>query len=460
MSNPVVIIGGGITGLAAAWELQQQGVEYTLLEGSSRLGGKIITERVDGFVIEGAADSFLAQQKPWAWQLCREIGLGERFIGTNEALRKVYVLRGGELHLLPRGMRLIVPLDADGLLESDVLSEEGKRQMLAETEIPPRFETGDESLAHFVRRRFGQEALDVFGEPLLAGIYTGDPENLSMQATFPNYLTLEQKYGSVTTGTRNLTTAPTSPDMPRTAFVSFPTGVAEMIEALEAKLTGQIRLNSPVSRIENDGTIILASGEIIKAEAIILTAPAQIARKLVASSVPALAGALTVVKTLSSATVTFGFKEEDVPRPLDGVGFVVSGDEPTHLLASTWSSTKWPGRAPAGYVLMRVFVGGHRAQSDVNLSDEELIALAKAELKKAMGIAADPVISRIFRWRDANTQYEIGHLERVAHFRELCPAWLSLTGAPYGGVGIPDCVRQGRETARNVAASLAQLNRV
>ncbi len=453
----VVIIGGGITGLAAAWELQKQGIEYTLLEASDRLGGKIVTERVDGFIIEGGADSFLAQ-KPWAWQLCREIGLSDRLIGTNDQKRNVYILRGGELHLMPRGMRLLVPTDPDGLMESVLLSEEGKRQMLGETEVPPRVETGDESLASFVRRRFGQEALDVFGEPLLAGIYTGNPETLSMEATFPNYLTLERSYGSVTRGTLNAPPPKAGPDTPATAFVSLKGGMFEMIEGLQAALTGDIRLGQKVTRIEvsepNKPAVHLASGEVLRPDAVILTVPARVAHGLVGEFVPELSQALQEVRTLSSATISLGFKESDLPRPLDGFGFVVAGNEPTHLLASTWSSTKLAGRAPEGYVLLRVFIGGHRCESDVNRSDEELIGLARAELKKVLGIQAAPVISRIFRWHNANTQYEVGHAQRVAAFKALCPPCLHLTGSTYGGVGIPDCVRQGRETARQVVASL------
>ncbi len=451
--KPVVIIGGGITGLAAAWELQQQGVEYLLLEGTERLGGKIRTEYADGFIIEGAADSFLAT-KPYAWQLCREVGLGERLIGTNDARRNVYVLRDGRLHLFPKGMQLLVPTDPDGLMATELLSDVGKRLMLAEAEVPPRPANGDESLGSFVRRRFGQEALDVFGEPLLAGIYTGNPETLSMQATFPNYLTLEQKYGSVIAGSRHNKPPAPAPDAPRTAFVSLKNGMQEMIDGIRAKLTGDVRLGQSVAYIEAvkapgnfSPTVYLADGEKIEASAIILTVPAYAAAKLMSEIVPELAKGLATIKTVSSATVTFGYREADLPEPLNGFGFVVASSEPTHLRASTWSSTKLAGRAPQGYALLRVFLGGHRHESDPTLSDEALFALARSELAKIMGIQAEPVISRIFRWIGANTQYEVGHLERVAGLQRLCPPGLFLAGSPYGGIGIPDCVRQGRQIA-------------
>ncbi len=444
----VVIIGGGITGLAAAWELQKNGVDYTLLEASERLGGKIQTEHVDGFILEGAADSFLGQQKPWAWQFCQELGLTDRMIGTNDQQRNVYVLQDGRLQLMPRGMRLIIPADPDGLLESQLLTEEGKQRMLAEVDVPPRSEQGDESLGSFIRRRFGQEALDVFGEPLLAGIYVGNPETLSMQATFPNYLKMEEKYGSLINGFHNTPTPSPTPDMPKTVFVSFRNGMSDFIEGIRAKLTGEIRLNQKVTGITADKVVQLASGENIQAEAILLTTPAYVTRELVTEVSPGLTRGLQEIRTISSATVSMGFKEDEINYPLDGFGFVVSSKEPTHLVASTWNSTKLAGRAPAGHVLMRVFLGGHRGESDVFLKEDEIIALARAEIKKVMGITAAPVLTRIFRWINANTQYEVGHFERVARYKGYCPPWLLLTGASYDGVGIPDCVRQGRATAR------------
>ncbi len=445
--KPVAVIGGGVTGLAAAWELQTAGVPYVLLEASARLGGKIMTERTDdGFVIEAAADSFQTA-KPWAWQLCREIGLADRLIGTNDAHRHVFVLRDGKLHSMPRGMRLIVPTDPDGLLESSLFSDEGKERILAECNLEPKTCECDETLAAFIHRRFGPEALEVFG-PFLAGIYTGDPQTLSMRATFPQYLTLERKYGSVTGGTSQLPASQLLPHAPKTMFVSLESGMSELVEGLAAALSGDVRVNSPVESLGEDGKVRLASGEVLEPGAVVLTTPAYAARKLLAGAVPSLAAGLCSVKTISSATVSLGYRAGDLEQPLDGFGFIVAEGEPTRLLASTWSSTKLPGRAPEGYALLRVFVGGHRHQGDVALPDEELVALARAELHRIMGIRAVPVLSRVFRWRDANTQYEVGHLDRVAELRRLSPPWLFLTGSPYEGVGIPDCIRQGRKTAR------------
>lgn len=449
--KPVIIIGGGITGLAAAWELQQQGVPYLLLEASDRLGGKILTERAEGFIFEGAADSFLAT-RPWAWQLCREIGLGDHLIGTNDHLRKTYVLRGGQLQMIPPGMRLLVPLDPDGLLESTLFSEAGKQRLLEEATIPDGSTGLDESLASFVRRRFGEEALEALGEPLMAGIHTADPETLSMAASYPDYLEKERVYGNVTTPTRQADhkPAPLLPGQPTTIFASLKNGVFELIETLQARLGDNIRLNSPVARIGEDKIVHLASGEKIEADAVIVTAPTVQAARLLATFSPQLAGNLASIATLSSATVSFGYREEDLPAPLDGFGFVVAANEPTHLLASTWSSTKLAGRAPAGHALLRVFLGGHRHAADVDLSDEAIIALAKTELRRVMKIEAEPVINRIFRWRKANPQYRVGHIELLRQLYEQSPAWLRLAGSPYDGVGIPACVKQGREAAKSL----------
>ncbi len=450
--SKIIIIGGGITGLAAAWELQQQGVEYILLEGSNRLGGKIVTERADGFIIEAGADSFLTH-KPWAWQLCHEIGLAERLIPTNEAQRNVYIYHNERLQLFPRGMRLIVPVDPDGLLESALLSEEGKRRMLAEVDIPARAETSDESLALFVERRFGHEALAVFGESLLAGIHVADPAKLSVAAAFPNYVQLERTFGSVTRGMRETPVPPRDPDAPPTAFVSLKSGMVELIEGLQTRLTGDVRTGQSVKFIAADGTIVTEAGEKLHGDAVIVTTPANVTSRLINSGFPALADALGIMQRASSGTVSLGYRREDVNHPLDGTGFVIPHSEPTRILACTWSSSKFAGRAPEGYVLIRVFVGGYGREQDIALSNAELVTLACTDLKKIMNIEAEPVISRVFRWQDANPQYEVGHLERIEQIAALCPPWLALTGSSYNGIGIPDCVRQGREAARNMSAA-------
>jgi oxygen-dependent protoporphyrinogen oxidase len=449
----ILIVGGGITGLAAAWECQQRGVAYTLLESSDRLGGKIVTERTDGFVIEGAADSFL-WQKPAAWQLARELGLADRIIGTNDAHRHVFVLHDGTLHPFPGGMRLIVPVDPDGLLKSDLLSAAGKQRMLDEVEVPPRSPNSeDESLASFIRRRFGEEALNIFGDSILSGIHVADPELLSMNAAYPNYVQLEREYGSVTAGMRSAKGEARTPDTPKTAFISFKTGMAELPEKLTAVLTGDVRTGQGVTRIDADGTVYTTAegkeraAEQIHADAVILTVPSPTAAKLTANVSPELSHLLRPRRWLSSGTVSFGFRRASIDHDLDGFGFVVPAKEPCHTIAGTWSSTKLPERAPEGYVLLRLFFGGFAHESDIQLPNDALIRLARAELKQIMGIGAEPAITRVFRWREANPTYDVGHLERTAQIRAACPDWLSVAGCAYDGIGIPDCVRSGRTVA-------------
>jgi oxygen-dependent protoporphyrinogen oxidase len=320
--------------------------------------------------------------------------------------------------------------------------------MLAEPTVPRRTSDDDESLAAFVTRRFGREALEVFGEPLLAGIYVGRPARQSMQATFPQLVALERRYGSVTTGLRQPTATPPPPaELPAGLFLSLAGGLGELIDHLASRLTGPVRLNQPVVALEPDRRLRLASGECLRPDAILLTTPPAVAGRLLAGIRPDLAATLARLPTVSSGTISLGFRAAAIDHPLDGYGFLVPRREPTRLLASTWSSTKLPGRAPTGHVLLRLFVGGHRHAADLRLPDDQLLALARTELARIMGITAQPVVSRIFRWRQANPQYELGHLATMAGLRQQTPPWLALAGCAYEGIGIPDCIRQGRTAA-------------
>lgn len=448
----VAIVGGGIAGLAAAWELQQQGIAYTLLEASGRFGGKIVTEHRDGFIIEGAADSFLTA-KPWALRLAREIGLGGRLVPTNPEQRTVYVLRHGRLHPFPAGMRLIVPVDPAGLLASKLVSGEGKRRMLAEVDVAPRQEEGDESLASFIRRRFGEEALTLFGDSLLAGIYAGDAESLSVDATFPDFPALEREYGSVTRGVRERArnAPPPDPDAPASVFVSFAGGLTELVDGLVAALTGDLRAYALVARITCAG-VELETDAAISADATIVTTPARIAATLIHDVAPESARELAGWTTTSTATVTLAYRRAEIEHPLDGYGFVVPRGEGTRIIACTWSSTKLPGRAPDGHALLRVFFGGARRANVLARGDDDLVACAQADLRATMGITAEPVLTRVHRWIDANPQYPVGHRDNVSRVRHTLPPWLTLAGCAYDGVGIPDSVRQGREAALAVVA--------
>jgi oxygen-dependent protoporphyrinogen oxidase len=434
-----------------------------VFECEARPGGKIVTDRPDGFVVEGGPDAFITQ-KPDAYELCRELGLSDRLIGTNDARRKVYVLAGGRLHPLPEGVRLIAPTRLGPFLRSSLISPRGKLRMGLDLLLPGRPAPGDESLAAFVRRRLGREALDKLGEPMLAGIHVGDPARLSLRATFPQLAELERRHGSLIRGTRATRPAPPDPNRPATMFLALREGMADLPATLAAHLgPAVVHTGVEVVRMVRTGSgagarfrLHLGSGKQIAARQVVIATPAPIAAGLVAAEAPNLAAALRTIRYVSSATVSLGYRAADLPRPLDGFGFVVAARERTSLLACTWSSTKFDDRAPQDHVLLRAFVGGAHHEELVDLPDADLLALVREELRAIMGITAPPVVSRIFRWPQANPQYDVGHLERVARIESLAAALpgLYLTGSAYRGVGIPDCVRGAKETATRVAAAL------
>jgi len=464
----VLVAGGGISGLATAYYLRRMAggsgrqVEVVLFERESRMGGKIVTDRTDGFVIEGGPDSFLTT-KPWAIALCRELGLGHRLIPTNPDQRSVYVLARGRLHPLPEGLRLVAPTRLWPFVRSDLISWPGKLRMALDLVLPPRRDGGDESIGAFVRRRLGREALVRLGEPLMAGIYVGDPDRLSLQATFPQFAALERRHGGVIRGLR--AAAREAQESRRSGesrgegamFMSLIGGTAELVESLETALgPGVLRSGNGVAAIERvshaEGghgyRLRLDNGDTYDGDRCILATPAPVTARLLQSFDEDLSRSIAAIPHLSTATVSLGFSHRDVPAPLDGTGFVVARDEPLRIVACTWSSTKYAHRAPGGAVLLRAFVGGAGREEDVGLDDEALVGLVRSDLRRALGIAAAPVIHRVFRWHRANPQYEVGHLGRVAHIESRCPPGLHLVGAAYRGVGVPDCVHAGESVAQ------------
>jgi oxygen-dependent protoporphyrinogen oxidase len=443
--QPVAIIGGGITGLTAAWELQKNGIPYTLFEASDRLGGKVVTEYNDGFTIEGGPDSFLTS-KPWAWQLCDELGLRERMIGTNDAQRNVFILKGGKLHPFPKGMRLIVPVEESGLLASELLSEAGKRRMLAEVDLQPYDAPADESLASFMRRHFGQEAVDTFVEPLLAGIYVGDPEKMSVRATYPQYVEMERTHGSLIRAMRSA--PPTVPDplAPKTAFFSLKGGTQELIDTLASQLTGDIRLNTPV----NMGLDEFSSGG--SYSAVIVTILSDAIMPTGSADFRAAYQQMMAQPMANSTVVSLGYCAADVPFDLNGFGFVIPSAEPTPMKACTWSSTKLVGRAPQDSVLIRIFLKG------TNLDKPTATDQARLELERLMGVPHEvaPVVDSLYLWK--NPAYTVGHLERIFQLEQCAPAGVYFAGSPYRGVGVPDCVHQSQIAAQKAIAHLTIKN--
>ena len=446
----VAIIGGGISGLAAAYELQRRGTSVRVLEASPRPGGVVRTERFDGWVVDGGPDSLLVQ-KPAAVALCRELGIAERLVSTLTP-RTAYVLRDGRLHPLAEGSFLGFPLTFRALATSSLFTVGGKIRMGLEMLVPRAGGAEDESIAAFVRRRFGSEAVDYLADPLLAGIHAGDVERLSMRALFPRLLEAERQAGSVLRAFRALKVKPS----PQGAFVSLPGGTGELVDELARALApGTVALDARVTDVRRTGSYIVESAAgAIEARAIILAVPAYVAASLLRGFDTTLGALCEAVPYASTATIAFGYRADQVAHPMRGSGFVVPRAERTALMAGTWVTSKWPGRAPAGHVLLRGFMGGGRDPRRLDRGDGELIASARAELTELLGITGDPLFTRIFRWTRQSPQYEVGHLQRLAAIEQRVAALpgLFLTGSGFRAIGIPDCIADGRDTAGRAAA--------
>jgi oxygen-dependent protoporphyrinogen oxidase len=451
--HDLLIVGGGIAGLAAAYEAQARGLTVRLLEAAPRPGGVVLTERIDGWVIDGGPDAILVQ-KPAAVALSRELGIADRLVSTLQP-RTAFVLRDGRLHPIMEGSFLGFPIRAGALARSSLFSLAGKARMACEMLMPRGGSGQDESIAAFVRRRFGEEAVDYLADPLLAGIHAGDVDRLSMHALFPRLIEAERQSGSVIRAFRALHVKPS----PQGAFVSFPGGTGELVAALQAALApGTVTLDARVTELRRAGEYAAEStGGAVRARAAILAVPAYAAANLLRAVDTSLASLCDGMAYASTATVAFGYRRDQVAHPLEGTGFVVPRAEHSPLLAATWVSSKWPGRAPPGHVLLRAFLGGGRDPHRLERPDGELIDTARDALGETLGIEGEPRIVRLFRWTRQSPQYEVGHLERVAAIEKRLASipGLFVTGSGFRAIGIPDCVADGRETASRAAAFLS-----
>jgi oxygen-dependent protoporphyrinogen oxidase len=465
----VVIIGGGITGLATAYYLQQYAhasFETKLIESSPRLGGKILSARQDNFIVEGGPDSFITQ-KPAAITLCRDLGLADQLIGSSIG-KPTYVWNRGSLHPIPEGMMLMAPTMMLPFLRSRLISWRGKLRMGMEFLVPRREETGDESLASFTRRRLGAEALEKIAAPLMAGIFAADPEKLGLQSTFPMFLEMEKQHGSLLLGIlerncakdRNRVSSGAEPK-PSPMFMTMLGGLQQLVDALIARLQKETVLLDRqvlcVNRVFDRYQIDLKDGTRIWADEVVFATPADVTANLIHSMDPVLAFKLRAIRYVSTATVSLAFKRSDLKTPLHGTGFLVPHGANRRITACSWSSQKFSNRAPDQFELIRVFIGGARAEHLAEQEDTALIQLAREELRVIMGIDAQPVLAKAYRWSKANPQYDVGHGERVAEIEHIA-AWhpgLHLAGAAYHGAGIPDCISSGMKTAMNVANRLS-----
>lgn len=457
MPHRCIVIGGGITGLSAALRLRDaQGPgNVVLLEASDRLGGKIRTERQDGFVIEAGPDSFLAS-KTGGLALCRELGLDQRLTSTRPARRRAFVKRRGRLYPLPAGFSGLVPVRVLPLLTSGTISFRGGVRAALEVLVPRREGEGDESVGAFVRRRFGREAYEHLIEPLLSGIYAGDGDTLSLQSTFPQLRAMERTHGSVIRAMLASSRHPASV----AGFVTLPLGLTELVDALRARLEGlTIKTNEPVHHVQRTTfgyEVVLSNGDRLESRSVVLAAPADRASRILAGLDDELARLLRAIPHVSTAIVTLAFRRDDLKRIPAGHGYVSPRVEGGSVVACSISSHKFDGRASHDALLLRCFLGRAGADEVAAMPDATLLQIVRAELSAVFGIDAPPILSRVVRWPAGLPQYTLGHAERLAGIEERLRSFagLQLAGASYHGIGIPDCIVSGFAAAGAANAHL------
>jgi protoporphyrinogen/coproporphyrinogen III oxidase len=452
MAAPPVIIGGGISGLSTAWYLSRAGIPSILIEMRPRLGGVIETHYVDGCVIEAGPDSFLSI-KPAAMELIRQLGLEHEVIGSNDHLRKTYVWKRKRLVPLPDGLMLMIPTRIMPLATTRLLSWPTKIRMGLEWFRRARNHRGDQSVAEFVERHYGVEAVDYLAEPLLSGIYGGNPRALSVRSVLPKFVELEEKYGSLTRGVlaerRN---APKGPGLP--LFRTLKGGLGQMVGALSAALEDSMRLiQGEAETVERSGSKykVRVNGDWIETEHITIACEAHRAAHLLSGIDARVSELLSSVSYSSSMTVALGFDDRDFKLPLDGFGFLVPRKERKRLVACTWVGTKFPHRVPEGKVVLRCFLGGAEDAGVLSESDDGITEAVLDELGTIVGLNARPEFVRIARWPNSMAQYTVGHGGRISELESRLPEGLQLAGNAYHGIGIPDCIRLGRQAAEKIA---------
>jgi oxygen-dependent protoporphyrinogen oxidase len=456
----IAIIGGGISGLAAAFALEEHrraGVEvnYTLYESAPRLGGVLRTEHIDGCLVEAGPDSFITE-KPWAADLCRSLGLGDELIGSNDADRKTYILTRGRLVEMPDGLMFMVPTKIMSTVLSPLFSWKTKLRMAKELFLP-RNHGPDESVASFVERHYGREMVDRLADPLLSGIYGGEAANLSLRAVLPRFHDMEDSHGSLgramLAARRKVSAGPKKPAIP--IFTTLKNGMQHLAETLVSRLTGTLLTNAPVQAMQPQaGDWLVSAGMHSDCfDAVIVALPAPVAAQVLRPTGPELSGELAAVQYGSSITVGLGY-DRDVRQSLPpGFGFLVPRSEGKRLLAATFVHNKFPHRAPEDRALLRCFFAGGNAENIWHLSDDEIVGIVRTELQEILGLRSEPLFARVYKWKSAMAQYGVGHLDRLDRIERLCQQLpgLALAGNAYRGIGVPDCIRSGRDAAAQVA---------
>lgn len=460
----VIVVGGGISGLATCYYLQQlskktrRQIHLTLIEAGPRLGGKILTDRINDMVIEAGPDSFFTQ-KPWALELCKELGLTDKLVQADRNTRGTYILNHGKLSKLPQGTETGLPTKLTPFLRTDLISAAGKLRAITDLVKPGRKETDDESVASFFGRRFGKEFTEKIAEPLFAGIYAGDVNDLSTKAVIPRFAELEHARGSLIRSMMNARKNTSTSGSPP-SFFTLKEGLAELVDELLSNLDKpEILLNSKVAALSVPGLargnwfgVILEDGRGLRANAVVLTTPAFVTEKLVRKVDEQSADLLATIPYVSTATVSIAFKQDALEKKVEGHGFLVPRNEKEIVTGCTWTSSKWPGHAPDGILLVRCFVGWAGHEEFVQLDDATLIEKIRDFLKRVAGISAEPIFSKVYRWNKALPQYNVGHVERVEKLEKVLSRidGLYLTGAAYHGVGLPDCIHEAATTAQRI----------
>jgi len=461
----IAVVGGGISGLTAAFALEKQRqagapLEYVVFESSRRLGGVLLTEQVDGCQIEAGPDSFLTE-KPWASDLCREIGLEEQLVGSNDADRKTYIVVKNKLIVIPDGLMFMVPTKIMPTVFSSLFSLRTKLRMAREWFLPPAPGGEDETVASLVERHYGAEMVDRLADPLLSGVYGGAASQLSVRAVLPRFAEMEAKHGSLGRGMISARRG-----LPRVAgggarplFTSLSGGMQQMADGLATRIApASIHFGSPVESLHRkaDRWSIRSGTEENFFDAVILAAPAVAAGQILKAASSSLASELSGIQYTSSVTVNLGYGREIRAALPPGFGFLVPRNEGRHLMAVTFVHTKFPHRAPENRALLRCFIGGSKNEGALQRVDREIISLVRAELREIVGLTAEPLFTRVYRWPGAMAQYGVGHLERLERIENLVNEFpgLALAGNGYRGIGVPDCVRSGSEAARRALASV------
>jgi oxygen-dependent protoporphyrinogen oxidase len=457
----IAIIGGGISGLSAAYELEERrrsgaDVNYVLYESSSRLGGVLRTDYIDGCVVEAGPDSFITE-KPWATDLCCALGLGDQLIGSNDADRKTYILTRGRLVVMPDGLMFLVPTKILPTGFSPLFSWKTKLRMMQELFHPPRAVDHDESVAQFVERHYGAEMVDRLADPLLSGVYGGEAANLSVRAVLPRFAEMERAHGSLgramLAARKKMSAGPQKPVPP--LFTSLKNGMQHLAETIVSRLTPESLLTgAPVQAIQREGGgwVVSAGLQSDHFNAVIVALSAPAAAQVLRIASPELSAEFSAIEYSSSITVGLAYHREVRDSLPPGFGLLVPRSEGKRLLAATFVHNKFPHRAPEDRALLRCFFAGKNADNVWPLADDQIIGIVRNELQQILGLRAEPLFARVYKWKSAMAQYGVGHLDRldrIERLRRQLPG-LALAGNAYRGIGVPDCVHSGRNAARQL----------